>query len=299
MVGADRVDLGYLRDSRACPFPDPQTQAAFAYWVFTVILRLRFAQNACFISSGEAIRTLDLNLGNNVPFTPFDVAIISFIAALCGYLLRYNKGDFLFGPDNVLLPIGTCVVALMDTTKHGWQCWQNGQLTYSRMDLVVERFSPVKREDLGDRDESKWEVGSNGLPRDPWQFTNTIVLISPESGDVFTFTTSSRGGILTLADLRQVHGRSICHSGRYPIVSLDSSSYLHTNKTLGRVKVPVLKVVGAVDARRFDTALAVARGEPDGLLAPPGADPIGRPAAPLELAKPGRAGLAIDDDVPF
>ena len=69
MVGANRVDLGYLRDSRACPFPDPQTQAAFAYWVFTVILRLRFAQNACFISSGEAIRTLDLNLGNNVPFT--------------------------------------------------------------------------------------------------------------------------------------------------------------------------------------------------------------------------------------
>jgi hypothetical protein len=31
--------------------------------------RLRFAQNAYFISSGEAIPTLDLNLGNNVPFT--------------------------------------------------------------------------------------------------------------------------------------------------------------------------------------------------------------------------------------
>ena len=66
---------GRLRAS-ARPFPDPQTQATFAYWAFTVILRLRFAQNACFISSGEAIRTLDLNLGNNVPFTPFDVAVV-------------------------------------------------------------------------------------------------------------------------------------------------------------------------------------------------------------------------------
>jgi Protein of unknown function (DUF1007) len=69
MVGANRVDLEYLHDPRACPFPAPQTQATFAYWAFTVILRLRFAQNACFISSGEAIRTLDL-LGNNVPLTP-------------------------------------------------------------------------------------------------------------------------------------------------------------------------------------------------------------------------------------
>jgi hypothetical protein len=43
MVGANRVDLGYLRDSRACPFPDAQTQAAFAYSVFTVILRRAFA----------------------------------------------------------------------------------------------------------------------------------------------------------------------------------------------------------------------------------------------------------------
>jgi hypothetical protein len=43
MVGANRIDLGYLRDSRACPFPDPQTRAAFAYWVFTVILRRGFA----------------------------------------------------------------------------------------------------------------------------------------------------------------------------------------------------------------------------------------------------------------
>jgi hypothetical protein len=216
-----------------------------------------------------------------------------------GQLLKFTKGEYVRGPDD-LLPTGTLLAALMNTVAIGWVRWWEGRPTESRMGLVVEGFIPPQRRELGDDDSTCWEVDSDGSVRDPWRFTNTVVFMPPKLGDVFTFTTASRGGINAVADLCKAHDRAIRRQpGCYPLVSLESDSYQHKIKTRGRIKIPLLRIVRYVDAKLYDTALGVARGEPDGLLAPPTVSPTVVPIAPLELAKPRLVKPEIDDDVPF
>ena len=241
---------------------------------------------------------MDSNSTNNFSSSPFAAyADAMSQRQFDGQLLRFAKGEYLVGPDNDVLPAGSRVV-LMDTLTSGWLRWRDGHPTESRMGLVVERFLPPQRRELGDDNSSCWEVDSDGSARDPWQFTNCVVVMSPESSDLYTFTTASRGGINAVADLCKAHDRAIRRQpGCYPLVSLASDSYQHKIKTRGRIKIPVFRLVRYVDARPFDSALAIARGEPDGLLAPPIASPI---ATPIELAKLGLAKAGIDDDdIPF
>jgi hypothetical protein len=165
------------------------------------------------------------------------------------------------------------------------------------MGLVAEGFIPPQRGELGDGDSSCWEVDTNGNAKDPWQETNSVVFIPPKLGDVFTFTTNSTGGVLAVVDLCNAHDRVILHRPHgYPVVSVESDSYAHKIKSRGRIKIPRFRIVQYVDARPFDSALAVARGEPDGLLASPAASPT---IAPIELVRPRLVKPEIDDDVPF
>ena len=50
------------------------------------------------------------------------------------------------------------------------------------------------RKDLGDLDESEWEIGDDGRRRDPWQFQNLLIMVDREGGEIYTFTTASKGG---------------------------------------------------------------------------------------------------------
>jgi hypothetical protein len=214
-----------------------------------------------------------------------------------GRLLKYAKGEYIISPENILLPPGTRVVAIMKTLRVGWQCWKDGHPIDNRMGVLAEGFRLPNRSDLGDADESKWERDSNGIPRDPWQPANMLVLITPKSDDVFTFTTNSLGGVRAVADLCDVYDQAVGQNpGCYPLVSLESGSYQHSNRALGRIKFPLFKVVELVVADRFDAMLAVVRGEPEGRSA---RSTFGATAASIALAKPKSAEVAIDDDTPF
>jgi hypothetical protein len=90
----------------------------------------------------------------------------------------------------------------------------------------------------------EWTDGSDGKPRDPWQFTNSIVLVNPETEAVYTFQPSSRGGISAIGELCRAYGRRMrSHPDELPLIALDVSSYKHRIKELGEIRVPVLRVV--------------------------------------------------------
>ena len=73
-----------------------------------------------------------------------------------------------------------------------------------------------KRSDLGDDDQSAWETDVHGKPRDPWQFVNYLPMMN-DDGKLFTFTTSSRGGINTIARLAKRYATPPqASSGRLP-----------------------------------------------------------------------------------
>jgi hypothetical protein len=162
-----------------------------------------------------------------------------------GDLLKFSKyGDWLAGQDGNKIEHGTRLVAQMQSLQVGWIKWVDGKPAEQRMGFVNEGHVPARRGDLDAHDKSEWTDGSDGKPRDPWQFTNSIVLVNPETEAVYTFQPSSRGGISAIGELCRAYGRRMrSHPDELPLIALDVSSYKHRIKELGEIRVPVLRVV--------------------------------------------------------
>jgi hypothetical protein len=178
----------------------------------------------------------------NDPFCAFADAIAP--KHILGDLLKFNKGDYLAGETAETIPVGTKVTVGMDLLLVGWVRWENGKPIEHRMVRVADGKSPQRRAELGDDDRSLWEIDSQGKPRDPWALTQYVPAID-ESGDLFTFCTTSRGGINALADLSRYYGRNRhAHPDEFPVVELSVETYQHSNPQFGRIKVPSFKPVG-------------------------------------------------------
>jgi hypothetical protein len=236
-----------------------------------------------------------------------------------GVRLRFDKGAWLHGETGVLFD-GHELVALMSTLKVGWIKWFQGEVSGHALGLVSEGFVPPRREELDDLDPTTWESDSNtGKPKDPWVNTNELVMIDPKTREIYTFTTSTRGGFQAIAGLAENYGDGELLF--YPQIGLRGSSYQHKNRAFGRVHVPVFEVLKLVDAEKYDAILAASRGgmapapaaiegpKPDGAgggayadddLSPRRNDGDPGPGGndneyPANCGGPG----AIDDDIPF
>lgn len=176
--------------------------------------------------------------------------------SIVGKLLKFSKGDYLMGEDNEEVEEGTQLVANMDELMVGWIRWQDSKPTDQIMGRVAEGYQPQRRNELGDNDKAQWEIDEQGRERDPWQFSNYLIMKRPgESGDgaLFTFTTSSRGGLNAIGELCKTYGKEMRQRpDEFPIVALDVGSYQHSNKAYGRIKFPIFKVVGWAKKSEFD-----------------------------------------------
>lgn len=174
---------------------------------------------------------------------------------IVGDLLKFSKGDWLFGKNNQELADGTKLVAAMDTLAVGWQRWENQRPVEHRMGLLVDGFVPPPREELGDTDEGLWDRDDNNEARDPWQYANYLQFVDPDNRDtVYTFTTSSKGGLGAVAKLCREYGRATEKEGceeQLPLVVLSTGSYAHRDRSLGRIKFPVFTIVGWVNKSDF------------------------------------------------
>jgi len=177
---------------------------------------------------------------------------------IIGKLLRFSKGDYLAGEAGDEVSAGTMLTANLDELMAGWIKWVDGKPAEHRMVRVADGRSPPKRAEFGDDDQEKWETDANGAPRDPWQFTNYLPMLS-EAGDLYTFTTSSRGGLNAIAYLarRYVNHRRR-HPDVFPKVTLGVGSYQHANKEFGRIKFPEFAPAGYAPKTLFYDALSAA-----------------------------------------
>jgi hypothetical protein len=166
---------------------------------------------------------------------------------IVGTLLRFVKGEYYINQDgvDVEVPHGTTFIANMDEMLAGWIRWEDSKPTDHIMGKVVNHYQPPPRNTLGDLDKTMWETYDNGDPRDPWQLSNYLLLKNTETGELYTFTASSQGGLSAVGNLLRAYGTAMAQRPKeYPIVALGGSSYPHKIKSRGRVKVPVFKVVG-------------------------------------------------------
>ena len=157
--------------------------------------------------------------------------------------LKFVKGEFHFGADDEVLPIGTRLVPHMAELKAGFIKWKDGQPADETTVRVFDGKPIPQREDLGDHDRKEWETDPNGTPQDPWQVINTLPMKDPETGQEFVFTTGSRGGIGAVGKLSTKYGRERHkQSGKLPVIEIGADSYRH--KTFGDVPFPTFKIIG-------------------------------------------------------
>src|SRR6185503_20383716 len=59
---------------------------------------------------------------------------------IIGQLLKFSKGDYLYGQENDELPMGSKLIANMDQLLRGWIKWADNKPAEQVMGLVVEGF---------------------------------------------------------------------------------------------------------------------------------------------------------------
>lgn len=218
------------------------------------------------ITSGNAPNAFE-QLGNSVSRDAMGV----------GAFMKFDRGDFPVGRDGELLPIGTQLVACMNFLALYWQAWLANVPQERRGGLVVEGYTPPRRTDLGDNEPVTWEIGSDGQPKDPWQFSNALPLASHDGKTFYTFVTSSKGGLSAIGELSKAHGRNLhVAPGTYPVIELSSGSYAHKDKSIGRVKYPMFPIIGWTEAAPFDYHPCGQRRHPRGNYGDPAGSPSGR-----------------------
>jgi len=109
-----------------------------------------------------------------------------------GTLLKFADWRWTKGKDGDELEKGTQLVALGTTAA--WVKWHdNKPVQYLKREPGTKL---PERDEMSDRDQSLWQLGPDGKPRDPWQNTRFVYLLDPVSCEMLTFSTSSIWGTL-------------------------------------------------------------------------------------------------------
>jgi hypothetical protein len=137
-------------------------------------------------------------------------------------------------------------IALCDQTAIGLIRFNGeGNPPDYRMGLLYDGFTMPDRESLGDNDPTTWELGLDGRPADPWRHFVYLVLQRGDTGELFTYTTSSVTGRRAIGNLLRHYDRmSRTHPDMYPVVRLKVGGFNHRDERVGWVEVPVFAVVG-------------------------------------------------------
>jgi hypothetical protein len=187
--------------------------------------------------------------------------------AIVGKLLKFSKGEYTAGESNEEVPEGTRFVVNMNELLVGWVRWESNRPSDHVMGRVADAFQPPRRNELGDMDQNNWEVDATGKLRDPWQFTNYLLLKAVEASDepgedLYTFTTSSRGGLNAVGLLCKKYGAVIKQRPKeFPVVAIGVGDYRHPD--FGKIFYPIFDIVGWAPQTVFDETLPAATAEPE------------------------------------
>ena len=183
-------------------------------------------------------------------------------ASIVGSMIKFTKnGEYATSDDDTVIGDDMDFVALVDQTLIGFIKFNGEGAPPDRvMGLLYEGFVRPARSSLPDLDQSKWEMGLDGRPADPWQHHVYLVLQKAETGELFTFVTSSITGRRAIGMLLRHYDRmQRTHPDQYPVIRLKIGGFQHKDDRVGWVKTPVLAVVGRHtkdDAAKPDTSLA-------------------------------------------
>jgi hypothetical protein len=166
-----------------------------------------------------------------------DVAIEASQRVLRGTLIRFADWTWTRGKEAEPIEKGTQLVAT--GTAAAWVKWAGGKPVETR--LRRPGATMPERAELGDTDETLWEVGADKRPKDPWAHTRFVYLIDPMTAEAFTFSTSSWGGREAVVNLGDSIARMrSAHRDAMPVVALEAAPM---QTRFGRKSKPAFKIV--------------------------------------------------------
>jgi hypothetical protein len=168
-------------------------------------------------------------------------------STIAGRLIKFSKeGKFIITETGDELNPDEDFVALCDETLIGWiKFGADGEPPERHQGLLYGGFVMPSRESLGDNDQGQWPVGLSGQPTDPWQHQICLVLQSPATQELFTFSTTSQTGRRAIGNLLRHYDRMRRNDpNSYPVIRLKPSGFEHRDERVGWVHVPAFAVVG-------------------------------------------------------
>jgi hypothetical protein len=184
---------------------------------------------------------------------------------IIGTLLKFSKGEYFAGKDEVPVPLGTCFIVNLDAAVAGWTKWVLGRPVKHALVRIADGL-PAQREELGDSDKEQWEYKLNGGDerRDPWQQVNYLPMIDAD-GKVYTLTITSIAGLKEVASLCAAYAvERKTRTDVFPLIELGVGSFQHRDRSIGRIKFPTLNIIGYEPKEKFKL-----EAEPTTLPAPP------------------------------
>jgi hypothetical protein len=154
-----------------------------------------------------------------------------------GMLLKFNEWHYTKGKEGIEVEEGTTLVAL--GTAAAWVKWSGGKPVEYIMRQPGKKL--LERDELGSLEQTGWEFGPDGQPKDPWQNTRFVYLVDPVSAEAYTFVTASWGGRQAVNDLaEQIQRVRYAKPGASPIVELRAEPWM---TKFGRKSKPFFKVI--------------------------------------------------------
>lgn len=197
-------------------------------------------------------------------------------------MLKFKKGDYISDGEDV--PLGTKYLAHTLGWTKAWVHFVDQKVVERKNYRVARGERAPEREKLPDQDQSKWPIGINKQPADPWVYQYLLPMEDMHTGEIQIFVASSFGGRRAVADLCQLWSRRAASMqkagkiGGQPVITLQM--VMMPTKNFGDVPRPHFEVVGWDD--------------PDD----PAANVIG-PKPRVEVSEEALKKAEFNDEIPF
>jgi hypothetical protein len=171
------------------------------------------------------------------------------IARDFGRPLKFSKdGVWVTADDDAPVSETATFIVLANQTRIGWIKFNGeGRTPTLEAGLLYEGYRMPPREEMGNLDQSTWEIGLDGKPADPWLHQVDLVLQNQETAEMFHFAARSKTARRAVGVLLRHYDRiTRAYPGDLPLVNLKVGGYQHSEKRVGWVKTPVLAVIGHI-----------------------------------------------------
>lgn len=199
-----------------------------------------------------------------------------------GVRFDHTKDSFIFNLPNAV---------------EGWRKWADGRVVYGAMEMLCSGKRLPDRNELGDTDDSRWEIVS-GKPKDPWErFIACPIRIDGTEQVNHIFIKSFWGRIKFMDLLKDYAREGRKYMGKLPVVNLGNETRSVKDSKTETFEVGTFELVDWDDPIAADLPEAMEQAVAQTAIPEATATVTKRSEAPVRAEKPAETQTDIEDAI--